>query len=223
MRRLHRPILIGPRSFIIHTAIFRAFISLCCVLLFASCSRFNGTPLEPIIGGDTNLISFSYRIADNLLYRASPPLVPQHPDMAILVSTLVDNNNLEETSKFGRVLQEHISSRLVQQGYTVREIKLSKTLSINPKSGETMLSRDLSQLSPDLKAQAVLVGTISRTGRVLYISSRLVNPMNKNIIATYDNRLVMGDKTLAMFGLQRQSDIATPVQDPGQPLLNKVL
>jgi TolB-like protein len=193
------------------------------LLLQSGCSSFNGTRLENILGGKTNLIHFSYTIADHLTERALPPLVPHHPNMPILVTTFVDNNDLQQTSRFGRILQEHIASRFVQLGYTVREIKLSNTLHIEPRSGETILSRDLTQLSDGQQAQTILVGTISRTNRILYISARLINPVNSNILATDDHQLVMDDDTLAMFGLQRQSAGDNPIEEPDQPFLNSIL
>jgi TolB-like protein len=192
-------------------------------LLLTSCSCFNCTPLEGLLGGNKNLITFSYDIAEELIDTAIPPLVPRHPEMAILMSTFVDNNDLERTSRFGRILQEHIASKFVQEGYTVKEIKLAESLSINPKSGETILSRDLNRLNPDQKAQAILVGTFSRTNRTLYVSARLINPSNNNIIATDDFKVCMDDDLLAIFELQRQSDIDTPIEDPGQPFLNSIL
>ncbi len=168
------------------------------------------------------MIRFSYNIADHLAQRAMPPLIPRQPNMPVLVTTFVDNNDLEQTSQFGRVLQEHIASRLVQLGYTVREMKLANTLRIEPKSGETILTRDLSQLSSGQQAQAILVGTISRTDRILYISARLINPLNNNILATDDYRLCMDNNIQAMFGLQRQNDIDTPIAEPRQPFLNSI-
>lgn len=192
-------------------------------LFLTSCSCFNCTPLEGYLGGKKDLISFSYQIADDLIETAFPPLIPRHPEMAVLISTFVDNNDLEKTSRFGRILQEHIGSRFVQAGYTVRELKLADSLSIDKKSGETILSRDLSLLTNEHKAQAILVGTFSRVNRTLYVSARLINPSNKNIISTDDFQLCMDDDLLSIFKLQRQSDIDTPVEDPGQPRLNSIL
>ncbi len=192
-------------------------------LLFGGCAQLNCTPLERVLGGPTNLINFAYRITDNLSYQAIPPLLPNYPAMPILVTTFVDNNDLEQTSNFGRILQEHISSRLVQLGYAVREIKIAQTLEITPRSGETILSRDLSRISADQPAQAILVGTYARSNRVLYISARLINPKDNTIIAADDHRLCMDDELLAMFGLQRRSPVDEPIRDPGRPLLNSVL
>ncbi|TKB27635.1 hypothetical protein FCL47_05750 [Desulfopila sp. IMCC35006] len=193
------------------------------LLWYCGCTSFNGTRLEPFLGGETDLIQLSYSIADHLAERTMPPMIPHQPEMPVLVTTFVDNNDLEQTSHFGRVLQEHITSRLVQLGYTVREMKLANTLHIEPKSGETILTRDLSQLSAGQQAQAILVGTISRSDRILYISARLINPVNNNILATDDYRLCMDDNILAMFRLQRQDAIDTPIAEPARPILNSIL
>ncbi len=190
------------------------------LLLGAGCSDFNGTRLERVLGKDTDLISFSYQIAENLVARSMPPLIPLHPDMPVLVTTFVDNNDLTKASRFGRLLQEHIASRMVQLGYTVREIKLTRTINIDPKSGETILSRDLSKVSGELQAQAILAGTISRSDRMLYLSARLITPENGNIIATYDQQLYMDDNLLALLGLRHQDEIDNPISEPKQPRLN---
>lgn len=191
-------------------------------LFLGGCSYFNDTRLHKVLGKDTDLISFSYNIADNLIDRAMPPLTPSQPDMPVLVTTFVDSNDLKKTSRFGRLLQEHISSRMVQIGYTVREIKLARTITMEPKSGETVLSRDLSKISGEIQAQAIVAGTISRSGRMLYLSARLIAPGNSNILATYDHQLFMDDNLLAMYGLRLNDDIDTPITEPIQPPLNAI-
>lgn len=188
----------------------------------SSCSRFNCTRFEQFVGSETDLISFSYNIADNLTASAFPQLIPQNPEMPLLVTTFVDNNNLEKTSTFGRVLQEHISSRLVQLGYSVKEIKMTGKLQIEPGSGESILSRDLSQISPSVKSQAVLVGTVSATNRTLYVSARFVNPVSHSIISSTDHQLCMDDTILAMFGLQRETS-SGEIEEPSPPKLNSIL
>lgn len=195
-------------------------------LLFFSlsgCADLNCTRLEGLLGGKTNLVTFSYKIAEDLVEQALPPLTPMHPEMPVLVTTFVSNSNLEKTSSFGRLLQEHITSRLVQLGYTVRELKMANNLYIEQQSGETILTRDLSELSPNLQAQAIVVGTFTRTNRILYLSTRLVDPSNNNIISSNDYKLCMDDDILAMFGLQRYIDNTNSISEPSQPLLNKIL
>lgn len=193
------------------------------VMITASgCSRFNCTRFEQLIGSETDLIAFSYTIADDLTAAAYPPLVTGNPDMVVLVTTFVDTTDLEKTSKFGRIVQEHISSRLVQLGYAVKEIKMTGQLLIDPKSGETILSRDISKISPSVKSQAILVGTVSLTGRSMYVSARLIQPTNSVIISSTDRQLCMDDAILAMFGLQQETS-SGEIPEPGRPRLNAIL
>ncbi len=219
MKSSHITLLIKPISPLLQISSCLLFCLL--LLLQTGCSDLNGTRLEKVFGKDTDLIGLSYQIAENLVDRSMPPLVPLHPDMPVMVTTFVDNNDLAKTSRFGRLLQEHITSRLVQLGYSVREIKLTRTINIDPKSGETVLSRDLSKISGELQAQAILAGTVARSDRMLYLSARLIAPENSNIIASYDHQLYMDDNLLALFGLRHQDDIGNPISEPMQPGLIK--
>lgn len=201
----------------------RFALVLICLLILNGCANFNGTRFEKALGGKTNLVKFSYQIAEDLVESALPPLVPMHPDMPVIVTTFVSNSDLEKTSSFGRLLQENISSRLVQMGYTVKEIKLASHLFIEPQSGETILSRKLDEINPEQTSQGVVVGTFTRTNRVLYLSARLINPGNSNILSSKDYKIVMDDDMLAMFGLKRQQIEGIMVNEPSQPFLNKIL
>ena len=197
-------------------------MSLLLLLCLSGCTYFNGTRLEGLLGADENLISLSYKITEDLEENAVPRLMPRHPDQPLLMTTFVDNNDLNQTSHFGRILQEHIASRFVQLGYTVREIKMRNNLLIRPKSGEIMLSRDLKLLNPSLTAQAVLVGTYSYSKRTMYISARLINPENSTIISSMDYQLVMDENVLAMFGLKIAKDDPYTIEKPRESLINKI-
>ncbi|MDO9041935.1 MAG: FlgO family outer membrane protein [Desulfocapsaceae bacterium] len=201
----------------------RLLLAITLSLLLAGCSAFNCTRLEQQLGAEQNLITLAEKITDKLTQDAFPPLMPRQPDLPILTTTFVNNDNLKETSRFGRILQEHITSRLVQLNYTAKELKLRQSLLMQEQSGETMLSRNLRDLDAkqSLVAQAILVGTYSYTERVMYISARLINPKDRTIISSYDYRLCMDDNVLAMFGLQRQpSSSGDEVDPPRKSLIN---
>ena len=185
--------------------------------LLTGCSSFNCTKLGGVLGTEQNLITLATQITDNLTQKAFPPLLPGEPELPILVTTFVNNDNLKETSRFGRILQEHIASRLVQTNYTVKEIKLRQTLLMQEQSGETMLSRDTQKIDPkqSLTSQAILVGTYSYTDRVMYISARLVNPKDRNIISSYDYQLCMDDNISTMFEPKRKP--STPDDEVAPP------
>lgn len=205
--------------------ILRLILALALILSVAGCSKFNCTRLGQHLGAEENLITLAGRITDDLTQKAFPPLMPGQLDMPVLTTTFVNNDNLQETSRFGRILQEHITSRLVQLNYTVKELKLRETLLMQEHSGETMLSRNLEEINTkqSLSAQAILVGTYSYTDRVMYISARLINPKTRNIISSYDYRLCMDDNILAMFGLKRQTvTLGDEIEPPRQSLLDSL-
>lgn len=189
----------------------------------SGCSRVNDTTHSGIFHRETDIIALAYDIADNLVDQSLPFLVPRHPELPVMVSTFVDNNNLAQTSPFGRLLQEHITSRLVQHGFTVREIKLAKTVSIDPKSGETVLSRDLNKINGEIQAQAILAGTLSRSDYNLYVSTRMILPDNGNILASYDRQMSLDDNLLSLFNIRRQDDAGQTIAEPPPPRLNRVL
>ena len=190
--------------------------------LLSSCSNLNCTRLENLLGGETNLINLGNKIADELTTSAMPPLRPRHPEEAILTSTFVNIHNLEQTSQLGRLLQSHAGTRLVQLGYSVKEVHLRNTVKISPQDGEKILSRDISQISLDQPVQAILVGTYSVNKRTLYITAKLINPVNRNVISAQSYHLCMDDTLLAMFGLQRKREDSSNVDPPSGSLLDEI-
>ncbi|AGF78882.1 putative integral membrane protein [Desulfocapsa sulfexigens DSM 10523] len=191
--------------------------------LLSSCSSLNCTRLETLLGADIDLINLGNKITDDLSSSAMPPLRPRHPEDAVLTSTFVDLDNLESTSQMGRLLQSHIGARLVQLGYTVKEVNLRNTMKITPADGETILSRDLSQITPEQPVQAILVGTYSINNRTLYITAKLIHPVSRNIISAQSYKLCMDDNLLAMFNLQRQThNQDNNIDQPSESLIDKI-
>lgn len=189
-----------------------------------SCTVFNGTRLENVLGADYNIVKIAYQMASDLEKQAFPPLIPYDPEQPILTTTFVNNDDLSETSHFSRVLQEHLASGFVKMGYAVNEIKLRNEMQIKPGSGETILSRNLFDIQPKQTAQAISVGTYSITQRTMYLSARIINPVNSNIISSVDYKLVMDKNMLAMFGLQLEpEDNINLVDEPKTSFITKLL
>lgn len=204
-----------------------SFLLLIWLICLSSCARFNGTPLEKYLGGEEDIIRLAYSITDDLEKSAFPPLIPQDVEQPVLMTTFVNNNDLSETSTFTRLLQEQMSSRFVQRGYTVKEIKLGRKLHIEPGLGETMLTRNLDALQGNRKAQAISVGTYTISNRNLYINARLVDPVDGTILASSDYRIVMDASILAMFGLPRHSrqtdSVDNSIKAPRESLMTRLL
>ncbi|WP_157470145.1 FlgO family outer membrane protein [Desulfobulbus elongatus] len=201
---------------------------LAALLVLCGCSRFNGTRLEPVLGGDIDLVALGDRVAETLVSRPVPPLIPQQPDQPILVATLVNNDDLNDTSNFGRSFQNNITAGFVKRGYAVREIKLRRELLVQMYKGELMLTRDIQELAAATqRAQAVVVGTYTLANRVMYLSVRLVSPRNQAIRAVYEDKLYLDDNNLRLLGLKFKhgtgDDPINPVLPPSPSVLDTIL
>jgi TolB-like protein len=204
----------------------RNFIFLCAVVfvlspLFLGCSRLNCTRLEEFLGADVNLVSLGKDIGDTLIAQSFPPLLPRQPNQPVFISTPVNNDNLTDSSSFGRSLQNAITAEFVRQGFAVNEIKLRGNVVINAGEGEFMLSRDLMELKEKQRAQAVVVGTYTLSNRIMYLSIRLVKPGTGAIFSVYEKRICLDANSLQMLGLQLSEEDG--VAAPGEPWLDKLL
>ena len=174
-----------------------------CLTLFTSgCSWFNGTRLEPLLGGDVNLVRLGDTVAETLIRQALPPLLPRQPAQPVLITTLVNNDDLADTSSFGRSFQNNLAAGFVERGYAVREVKLRQDLLVEREKGEFMLTRDLREMASQQNAQAVVVGTYTMANRVMYLSVRLVNPADQTIRAAYEDKLYLDENSLRLLGLR---------------------
>lgn len=207
--------------------VFVAAVYLTFLLAAAGCSDLNGTRLEPVLGGDVNLVKLGDKVAQALIKKTLPPLTPRQSDQAILVSTPVNNDNLDDTSSFGRSLQNNIAAGFVSRGYAVKEIKLRKEMLIEAHKGEFMLTRDLRDLASKQQAQAIVVGTYTLVNRVMYISIRLVSPVNQNIQAVYEDKLYLDENSLRMLGLKFKEgegcESSAEICPPSPSILDKIL
>ncbi|MCL2459645.1 MAG: FlgO family outer membrane protein [Desulfobulbus sp.] len=196
-----------------------------CIL--GGCSQLNGTRLEPLLGGDVDLAALGDEVAANLASQPVPPLMPNQPEQPILVTTLVNNDNLNDTSSFGRTFQNSIAAGFAKRAYSVKEIKLRRDLVVKKDEGEFMLTRNLQEMAGTQRAQAVVVGTYTLANRVLYLSVRLVSPHNQAIIGAYEDKIYLDENSLRLFGLKfkdnTDEDPIHPVMPPPPSALDKIL
>ncbi len=213
-------ILGGNRSSLLFSAAALGFL----LAFLSSCSSLQPSRLTQMFEPRQNLIDVAYELAEKLERHAHPPLLPRHPHQPILTTTFVNNDNLDETSQFSRVMQEHLTSRFVQMGYTVREVKLRNELEVAPLSGEKILSRNIVDLQPQQSAQAFAVGTYSVANRTIFISARLIDPVNANILSSVDHRMTMDTTLMAMFGLRpNDSENMDLVAEPRHSFMTRLL
>lgn len=154
-------------------------------LLVAGCaaggkSAENVAPYE--LGSD--YVMAGYAVADSLEANLRFPIAKNQP---IIVASFVSVDNLTQTSTFGRMMAEHVASRLAQKGYSVIELKLRQnSLFIQEGKGEFMLSRDIREISRSHNAGAVVVGTYGDTREKTYVAARFVRTDDSLILSSCD-------------------------------------
>ena len=141
----------------------------------------------------------------------------------ILAATMVNLDNLDESSSFGRLVMQQIGSRLSQYGYRVMDVRLRADMAIRP-DGEFMLSRDVSKLmQSNYGAEAVLVGTYSIAGANVYCSVRVLRLSDSAEVAAYEYylprrgdtaRLLRGSGNGALGYALRQPAFSSPPPVP---------
>lgn len=151
------------------------------VLLLAGCAATPPEAPPPL----ANLIEINQKATDALLQG-----VQLDPAQPLLVASFVNLDQLTESSRLGRLFSEQVSSRLVNRGYPVVELKLRDKLFIKQGEGALLLSRELREVSREHRAQAVVVGTYTNSGQTLYLSLKLVGgPQGNLVLAAHDYAL----------------------------------
>jgi TolB-like protein len=137
---------------------------------------------------DDIITAANYKAAEYLIGKSPKDMFKNSP---LLVASFVNVDNLNESSTFGRMISEQISSRFKQLGCTAIEMKLRTTIFIKEGSGEFLLSRELSDISTKYNAQAVVVGTYASASDRVYLTVRIVNAADSTILASYDYNVPM--------------------------------
>lgn len=109
----------------------------------------------------------------------------------LIVATLVNIDQLEQSSTLGRLISEQLSSRLAQMGYGVVELKVRNGVYMKRNEGEFMLTREIKEVASAHRAQAIVVGTYAESAMLIYVSLKLVDPARSMILAAYDYALPM--------------------------------
>lgn len=160
--------------------------------------------------------NWPYRSASELTLRYSDPIYSSYyaaeklansarvnldPKKKILIASAVDIDDVGRSSTFGRMLSEHVASRLSQLGFQVTEVKARQgTVLIERRNGEFLLSRDARSITMKHNAQAVFVATYAAASSTVYVSVRLLRAVDGVILSAYDYRLAMTEDVRQLLG-----------------------
>lgn len=148
---------------------------------------------------ETDMRTQVYSAADAMLHNTRGFLDPRR---AIVPSSFVNMDHIENTSPLGRLLSNMMASRFTQKGYAVSQVKLRKSLLIQPQSGEFILSRDLEEIRQSSGGQAVLAGWYTIARQTIFITAQLVSLKDGTALASTDFELPSTGNVRALLGLK---------------------
>lgn len=119
----------------------------------------------------------------------------------VLVSTIVNVNNLTQTTALGRTLSEQFASAMVANRFNVKEMKLRESVFIREETGELMLSREIKEIARAHNATLVLVGTHSAADTMTFVSLKVVRTEDGSIVAATDYALPNNRDVRKLLGL----------------------
>lgn len=161
-------------------------------------------PREPSYADARNdqFINVNKEAAEELLFQLAQKTTVNSADIhTMLISTLVNIDNLQESSTLGRIVSEQISARFTSAGYRMVELKFHETIYVEGSGGggEFMLSRNTERLAHAYAAQAVVVGSYAQSNDFVYINLKVIRPDTNAVLATHDYALPLNHNNKRML------------------------
>jgi len=168
------------------------------ILTLAACSNTPTPKPEPTWeqANGNPLIPANYKAADALLAQLSPTPSKSQP---LIIATVVNIDNLDQSSTLGRLTSEHVSARFTKAGYRMIELKYRNSIYVKRSQGELMLTREIKELAHSHDAQAVIVGTYGQSDDFVYVNLKVIQPATNIVLAVQDYVLPLDSSTKALL------------------------
>lgn len=124
-----------------------------------------------------------FGIGDNLARQLINNRRSLNTNETLIFTTIVNLNNLDQTSKFGRALSESLATSLFQYGFHVIELRKAGAIMVKDKTGELILSRESKELGKEQKADAIVAGTYSLTPKSIIINIKLLAAGTQEVLS----------------------------------------
>ncbi len=128
-------------------------------------------------------IRTNYNAADVLINQLGTQLSTTNP---IIVATLVNIDDLNNSSTFGRLVSEQISAKFSQANFTMLEMKFRGYVYMKQDQGELLLTREIKDVAKSHNAQAVIVGTYALGQDTVYVNLKVIQPNTNVVLAVHD-------------------------------------
>jgi len=152
-------------------------------------------------GKDADLIATTYNAVDCLV-DVMPGKTAPDPNRRMLVATVVNLDQVERTSTFGRLTSELAVARLAQRGYSVVHLNIRRGSVVINQEGQFLLTRDMRKLMEDYNAGSILVSTYTLAPQRVFMSLRIVNAEACTVVSGVDYALPLGTQTRVLLGMK---------------------
>lgn len=163
-----------------------------CLVSLSACSQLS--PRQQTADAEANVrldpvLFYSERLAEQLLAELTPL-----PHGRVTAVTFVDSETLKPDSANARMrylgvqLQESMLSVATQLGYEVTEFRANQTIQLF-EHHDSLLSRDISQLSSEQSIRYVITGTFSQHEDFTVVNARLVDTETNRVIAAVADQI----------------------------------
>jgi TolB-like protein len=189
------------RYFLSQSRLALSFVLVCCMAgLISGCADRYTNDAAFLSGGSSeavDLVAASHQVVDRLVGSSQQILDQSKP---IMVASLVNVNDLEQSSVLGRIVSEQVRSRFTQLGYTTKELRYRGNIMVRAGSGELVLSRDVKNLSDAQQAQAVVAGVYAVAETKVYVTLRVLRAEDGTVISSADYALPKGEDVTSLLG-----------------------
>lgn len=170
-------------------------IALFMVFMLSACQTTLNNP--GFTEGRYGLTKVTYQAVDDLMRQINEKgLANEHSP--ILVGSFSNIEHLEETSNLGLVISEQFTTRLVQLGYHISDVKLRDGMDVRPE-GEFVLSRKNGQVSRTYMASLIASGTYAFADEGIMFNARITNAQTGQVLAAQDFIVERDDQVDALI------------------------
>lgn len=150
------------------------------ILLIINCSCTKEQRVVKTLYSQPSFFTICESISDELLRNLREQDIFHHQ---CLLTTFVELDDVKKSSTFGRLLSEGIGNSLIKRGLSILEIKSDQEITVDPRTGELILSRNPNEVGGQLNAKYVITGTYTIGANSVLISARIMELPEKKIIS----------------------------------------
>lgn len=152
--------------------------------VLSGCNRFSRPENK-----DDDLVEVSYDVVNQLIFDLQQPL-PK--GSLVVINSLVNVDELEQTLAFGRIVSDQISSAFHRSGYRVMGMELPTEIFAKNDAGILQLPEKTKEALNNVGAKAVVIGSYAPGYNNVYVSLRVVDIASQNVISSTDYSVSMG-------------------------------